>query len=212
MNYALRSALLIVAALGFSACAKSLTLGNAPSPTPISPSPDSAPPATSSITTPSPGSTATALTQTYREPEGAFEISLPEGYQYEATETGLIFRSADEQFRGEVVFGSAQGETYTNEQLEAFLREAYRTNLSLTKVDWQQSEVQADGSIRIDWVGTDPEGNILDAESFIEQRGDTIYILTLSGINQPYVDYLNDAQAIVASYRVRQPQTEENRE
>lgn len=161
--------------------------------------------ARSSPTPSAPANAAAAkLTQTYQQPQGAFEISLPEGYTHEETETGLIFSSADQTFRGEVVFGSAQGEQYTNEQLEEFLKEAYKSNLNLAQVEWQQTEAQADGSIRIDWVGTDPQGNVLDAESFIEQRGDTIFILTLSGINKPYLDYLEDAQAIVGSYRVQQ--------
>ncbi|GAB4380843.1 MAG: hypothetical protein Kow00121_37940 [Elainellaceae cyanobacterium] len=166
------------------------------------PAPALLPPAPTPSVSPSPADA--ELTQTYRQPQGAFEISLPKDYKYEETETGLIFGATDESFRGEVVFGSAQGEKYTNQQLEEFLKEAYKSNLKLADVQWQQTEVQADGSVRLDWVGTDPQGNVLDAESFIEQRGDTIFILTLSGINKPYIDYVDQAQAIVSSYRVQQ--------
>ncbi|PSB08033.1 hypothetical protein C7B61_11260 [filamentous cyanobacterium CCP1] len=191
---------LVVSTVTLSACIRSNVTGSAEIPSPVASRPrfpDAIPPLANPTASPS------ALNAKYTQPDGAFEISFPEGYQYQQTDTGLIFYSEDEAFRGEVVFGSAQGEEYTNEQLEAFLKQAYRTNLNLTEVDWQQTAVQPDGSVRIDWVGKDPGDNVLDAESFIEQRGDTIYILTLSGINTPYVDYLEDAQAIVNSYRVQ---------
>jgi hypothetical protein len=190
--------LLIVSTVALSACTRSgKTTSIEPSPTASEPQ---LPAAIASFATPTPSPS--ALNATYSQPDGAFEISFPEGFEYQETESGLLFYTQDQVFRGEVVFGSAQGEQYTNEQLEAFLKQAYRTNLNLTEVDWQQTAVQPDGSVRIDWVGKDPGNNVLDAESFIEQRGDTIYILTLSGINTPYTDYLEDAQAIVNSYRV----------
>lgn len=138
----------------------------------------------------------------YQEPSGLFEISLPPGYTYEETGSGIAFASGDQGFAGSVDFGSAQGQQLTNEQLETGLKAEYETRL--TSVTWQGSEVQPDGSIRVDWVGTDPEGNQLDAISFIEQRGDMIYILNLFGVNTPYQNYNNDAQAIVNTYRVRQ--------
>jgi hypothetical protein len=53
-------------------------------------------------------------------------------------------------------------------------------------------------------VGRDTDGNDLDAISFVEQRGDTIFILNLYGINKAYADYNSDAETIVGSYRVRQ--------
>jgi hypothetical protein len=198
MKSALRLAcLLMVSTVAIAACTRNTDKTTRTESSPIaSPSPVALPSLPTS--TPSPS----ALTVTYTQPDGAFEISFPEGFEHQPTESGLVFYTQDEAFRGEVVFGSAQGEQYTNEQLEAFLKQAYRTNLNLTEVDWQQTAVQPDGSIRIDWVGKDPGENVLDAESFIEQRGDTIYILTLSGINTPYTDYLEDAQAIVNSYRV----------
>ncbi|WP_416674735.1 hypothetical protein [Egbenema bharatensis] len=197
--------LLVASTLTLSACARSEETTSAEIPAPIAASPRF-PTAINALPE---NQTPSTLNATYRQPNGAFEISFPEGYQYQPTESGLIFYSEDEAFRGEVVFGSAQGETYTNEQLEEFLKQAYRANLNLTEVDWQQTAVQPDGSVRIDWVGKDPGENVLDAESFIEQRGDTIYILTLSGINASYTDYLEDAQAIVNSYRVQQEATPE---
>lgn len=199
MKSALRLAfLLMVSTVAIAACTRNSDKTSRTETPPIvsSPSPVALPSLPTS--TPSPS----ALNVTYTQPDGAFEISFPEGFEHQPTESGLVFYTQDEAFRGEVVFGSAQGEQYTNDQLEAFLKQAYRTNLNLTEVDWQQTAVQPDGSIRIDWVGKDPGENVLDAESFIEQRGDTIYILTLSGINTPYTDYLEDAQAIVNSYRV----------
>jgi hypothetical protein len=202
MNHAVRLiSLLLLSTLMLVACGKT-NLTNTIQPPAAVPSPSVAP--TPTVETSASPQQTPELTQTYEEPQGSFAISFPEGYQYEQSEKGVIFRSADEAFRGEVVFGSAQGGKYTSDQLEAFLKEAYRTNLKLTEVEWQKTEAQPDGSLRIDWVGKDPQGNVLDAESFIEQRGDTIYILTLSGINKPYLDYLTDAQAIVSSYRVRE--------
>ena len=198
MNYVVRLLpLLLFSSLVLIACGKSNLVSS-----------DSSPSATpSASTSPSVEASAspstTELKQTYQEAEGAFQISFPESYLYEKTQTGVIFHSKDQAFRGEVVFGSAQGEKYSNQQLETFLKEAYRENLKLTEVDWQQTEAQPDGSLRIDWVGKDPQGNVLDAESFIEQRGDTIYILTLSGVNKPYQNYSADAQAIVSSYQTR---------
>jgi hypothetical protein len=192
--------LLVASTLTLSACARSEETTSAEIPSPIA----SSPRFPAAINALPDNLTASTLNATYSQPDGAFEISFPEGYQYQPTESGLIFYSDDEAFRGEVVFGAAQGESYSNEQLEAFLKQAYRTNLNLTEVDWQQTAVQPDGSVRIDWVGKDPGENVLDAESFIEQRNDTIYILTLSGINAPYTNYLEDAQAIVNSYRVQQ--------
>ncbi|WAL60206.1 hypothetical protein [Thermocoleostomius sinensis] len=201
MNHAVRLiSLLLLSSLILAACSKTNLTNTIQPPATVTP-PNAAPPTVKASASPPPS---TELTQTYEEPQGSFTISFPQGYQFEQSDKGVIFRSEDEAFRGEVVFGSAQGGKYTSDQLESFLKEAYRTNLKLTEVEWQKTETQPDGSLRIDWVGKDPQGNVLDAESFIEQRGDTIYILTLSGINKPYLDYLTDAQAIVNSYRVRE--------
>lgn len=201
MNYLVRLIpLLLFSALALAACGKGSPVSSPPVSPEATPVASTAPASATASASPS----ASVLKQTYQEAEGTFAISFPEGYLYEKTETGVIFHSKDEAFRGEVVFGSAQGGKYSNEQLEAFLKEAYKENLKLTEVDWQQTEKQSDGSLRIDWVGKDPQGNTLDAESFIEQRDDTIYILTLSGINKSYQDYFADAQAIVGSYQVRE--------
>lgn len=202
MNYVVRLLpLLLFSSLVLIACGKSNLVSSDQSPS-ATPSASTSPSVEASA---SPSTTASTLKQTYQEAEGAFQISFPESYLYEKTPTGVVFHSKDQAFRGEVVFGSAQGEKYSNQQLETFLKEAYRENLKLTEVDWQQTEAQPDGSLRIDWIGKDPKGNVLDAESFIEQRNDTIYILTLSGINKPYQNYSADAQAIVSSYQTRKP-------
>lgn len=200
-NYVVRLIpLLLSPVLLLAACGKTSPISdNVPSPaaTPVASTSPSSPAAS-----PSPGTS--TLKQTYQEANGAFAIGFPDGYVYQKTATGVVFHSKDEAFRGEVVFGSAQGGKYTNEQLETFLKEAYKANLKLTEVEWQQTEKQSDGSLRIDWVGKDPQGNTLDAESFIEQRDDTIYILTLSGVNKSYKDYFADAEAIVSSYQVKE--------
>lgn len=163
----------------------------APAPTEAAPSP-AAPAPTNSP----------ANNLSYQEPSGLFEISFPQGYTYQETGSGIAFVSGDQGFAGSVDFGSAQGQQLTNDQLETALKAEYENRLA--NVTWQGSEIQPDGSVRVDWVGTDPDGNQLDAISFVEQRGDTIFILNLFGVNKPYQDYNNDAQAIANTYRVQQ--------
>lgn len=136
---------------------------------------------------------------TYREPGGLFEISFPQGYSYEQTGSGIAFVSADQRFGGSVDFGAAQGAVLDLDQLERLLKREYEQRL--TQLVWQGSSAQPDGSLRVDWTGCDPQGNQLDAVSFVEQRGDTIFILNLFGINAPYND--RDAEFIVQSYRVQ---------
>jgi hypothetical protein len=143
---------------------------------------------------------APAQGQTYREPSGLFEISLPAGYTYEQTGSGIAFTSTDQKFGGSVDYGSAQGNVIGPSQLEASLKAEYEKRLS--DLVWQGSSPQPDGSLRLDWTGRDSQGNILDAVSFVEQRGDTVFILNLFGVNASYQDYNADAEAIVDSYRV----------
>jgi hypothetical protein len=150
----------------------------------------------------SPQVIAQADSLTYREPSGLFEISFPSGYTFEETGSGVAFTSEDGGFAGSIDFGSANGQTFTVEQLEASLKSEYEQRLD--QVTWQASSMQPDGSLRIDWVGRDSDGNVLDAISFVEQRGDTIFIMDLFGVNTEYQNYNEDAQAIVSTYRIRQ--------
>jgi len=99
-------------------------------------------------------------------------------------------------------YGSAQGSDLTTKQLEDALKQEYESRLD--QVSWQDTQIQPDGSVRVDWIGRDKEGRDLDAISFIEQRGDTIFILNLFGVDKSYNDYNSDAEAIVGSYRVKQ--------
>ncbi|HEY9624541.1 MAG TPA: hypothetical protein V6C78_29565 [Crinalium sp.] len=145
---------------------------------------------------------AQARGSTYREPNGLFEISFPSGYTFSETGSGISFASRDQSFAGSVKIGSAHGRTFTLEQLEGSLKAEYGQRLH--DITWQGSSVQPDGSLRVDWVGTDSDGNDLDAVSFIEQHGNTIFILDLFGVNEPYANYNSDAEAIVGTYRVRQ--------
>lgn len=140
--------------------------------------------------------------QTYRQPKGLFEISFPSGYTYRETNSTLTFASNDGGFGGVVEYGSAEGKRLTTQQLEDALKQGYEDRLE--RVSWQDSQIQPDGSVRVDWIGRDKEGRDLDAISFIEQRGDTIFILNLFAVNKSYNDYSDDAEAIVATYRVKQ--------
>lgn len=217
MKYLLRStAALLTAALALSGCGGGDTQVATPSPSPATspsvPSPAASPPiplpnppSPTATPTPSPSPTPSPTAegkQVYREPSGAFEIALPQGYTYQRTPSGITFTSAQRQFGGSVDFGSAQGKQLSTQQLEAALKQEYENRLD--DVSWQNSQIQPDGSIRLDWVGRDTGGNDLDAVSFVEQRGDTIYILNLFGINKPYNEFNADAEAIVSGYRVRQ--------
>ena len=138
--------------------------------------------------------------RTYREPHGLFEISFPAGYTYELTGNRLTFVSADRKFGGSVDYRSAQGNTFSNAQLGATLKSDYERRFS--DVVWQNSLPQPDGSLRLDWAGRDSSGKALDAVSFVEQRGDTIFTLSLFGINTAYQGFNADAEAIVSTYQV----------
>jgi hypothetical protein len=205
MKYALRFAsLVLISALALSACNKGASTANNTQTT-TKPSLDvsaqPASPETSPSTAASP-SESEASSQTYREKSGLFEISFPEGYTYEETGSGIAFVSQDQGFGGSVDFGSAEGNKLTNEQLEKALKDEYENRLN--EISWQDTKPQPDGSVRVDWTGKDPQGNALDAVSFVEQRGDTIFILNLFGVNKPYQDYNSDAEKIVGAYRVKQ--------
>jgi hypothetical protein len=140
---------------------------------------------------------AQAQEQTYREPSGLFEISLPPNYSFEETGSGISFTSADQTFGGSVDYGSTKGATLSADQMEVLLKQEYEQRLS--NITWQATAMQPDGSVRLDWVGEDQQGNQLDAISFIEQRGNNIFILTLFGVNAPYNN--EDAEVIVQGYR-----------
>jgi hypothetical protein len=218
MKYSpLFSAFLIVSAVVVSACGSlstNSTETQSPSPaspltaspdaaaSPVSPDATSAPESPSAPASPAPDSSASSSATTYQEPNDLFQISFPEGYTHQETGSGIAFVSADQGFGGSVDFGSAQGQQLSTEQLEESLKQEYQNRLE--DVAWQGSQIQPDGSIRVDWVGRDTDGNDLDAISFVEQRGDTIFILNLYGINKAYADYNADAETIVGSYRVRQ--------
>jgi hypothetical protein len=199
MNKSLSLAsVLLVSVLSLSACNNNQTASQSPSNAVATPSATTESP----VAQASPADAdAIAIDETYREESGIFEIGLPEGYTHEETGSGIAFVSQDESFGGSVDFGSAEGQTLNNDQLETALKQEYEDRLA--EVTWQGSEIQQDGSIRVDWVGKDEQGNTLDAVSFIEQRGDNVLILNLFGINKPYQDYNAEAEAIVGSYNVQ---------
>lgn len=138
---------------------------------------------------------------TYRDPNGLFEISLPAGYVYRETGSGIEFFSADRRFGGGVDFSSAQGAQFTNEQLEDILKLGFGSRL--TQVTWQDGRMQADGRLQVRWVGRYLEDFNLDAVGFIEQQGDTVISLVLFGVNSPYDEHTRDAEFIISSYRPR---------
>lgn len=196
---------LLASTLVLSGCSSNTQNATAPASSPAaspvaSPNQVAAQPSSSPASASANSPTSTDLS--YREANGLFEISFPEGYTYEETGSGISFVSGDQSFGGSVDFGPAQGQQFTTAQLEDSLKEEYTQRLD--QVAWQGNQLQPDGSIRVDWVGRSKDGNDLDAVSFVEQHGDTIFILNLFGINKPYTNYTADAEAIVGTYRVRQ--------
>jgi hypothetical protein len=135
---------------------------------------------------------------------GRFELAVPPGYTVVNTPTGISFTSPDGQFGGMVDRGSAQGQQLSLLDLEAALKHEYEQRLA--QVTWQGSYVHRQGGVRIDWLGYDTFGNQLDAISFIEQRGNTIFVLSLWAINAAYSAYNDDADAIFATYRIQADQ------
>jgi|GEM_PF-3128055 hypothetical protein len=207
------SLLVLTATLSLAACGRNNVASNptAPAPSASAPAPSAsadAPvpiPSASSPAPASPQASAPANSgggQTYRHGQGLFEITFPQGYTYQETDSGITFASGDGGFGGVVDYGSAQGSDLTTKQLEDALKQEYESRLD--QVSWQDTQIQPDGSVRVDWIGRDKEGRDLDAISFIEQRGDTIFILNLFGVDKSYNDYNSDAEAIVGSYRVKQ--------
>lgn len=141
---------------------------------------------------------------TYRAPQDAFEISFPDNYAKQPQEQGLTFVSSNGEFGGEVTYFQVDRD-YTTKELEDLYKERY--NEILDEVAWQISELQPDGSVRIDWRGRNAAGEDLDAIGYIEQHGDRVYILNLYGINEAYDIYLEDSQTIVGSYQVNREPT-----
>jgi hypothetical protein len=166
-----------------------------------SPSPAVVPSPSPTIPAPSPSASPTPQLQTFREKTGLFQISFPKGYTHKGTASGVAFVSKDQGFAGSVDYGSAEGKQLNSQQLEASLK-AEMTN-RLQQVNWQTTQPQPDGSLRIDWTGKDKTGNTLDAVSIVEQRGNTIFVLNLFGINKPYQGYNTDAETIVNNYKIQ---------
>ena len=141
-----------------------------------------------------------ATGETYQEPDGAFEIALPPGYQTEETGSGIKFISADGGFKGIVDFAAIE-EDLGVDRLEGALRQYLEE--TLTEVEWQNSRLEPDGSVRVDWVGKSPQGEQLDAVSYIEQRGNTLYTLSLYGVNKAFDDYSEDVAIVLKGYKLK---------
>ncbi|KPQ37977.1 MAG: hypothetical protein ACLFM4_01265 [Phormidium sp.] len=137
--------------------------------------------------------------KTYRHPEGIFKISFPNHYAHQPQANGVSFLSANGEFGGEVTYFEMQ-ETLSIDDLEELYRQ--RTQAAFREIAWQRSELQPDGSVRLDWRGKNASGQDLDAIGYIEQHGDRIYVLNLYGINEAYDIYLEDSRLIVGSYQV----------
>jgi hypothetical protein len=135
----------------------------------------------------------------YRDPKGAFMIALPKGYEYKETGSGIRFFSIDKGLKGFVDFTKTD-KVLNLEELEGALREYL--DRTLKKVTWQNSVIEPESRLRVDWTGESQEGEKLDAVSYIQTSGNTIYIMSLYGVNQPFDKYRQDIEVIVGSYRV----------
>ncbi|WP_159788663.1 hypothetical protein [Sodalinema gerasimenkoae] len=138
----------------------------------------------------------------YRHPEGLFEISFPPNYARQPQPNGLSFLSANGEFGGEVIYFEVE-ETLTTEELDQLYRQ--RTQEAFREIAWQRSELQPDGSVRLDWRGKNAGGQDLDAIGYIEQHGNRVYVLNVYAINESYDIYLEDSRLIVGSYQVSPP-------
>ena len=136
----------------------------------------------------------------YRHPNGLFEISLPNGYEYTEKENGIVFNSPDEGFIGNIILFEVD-HRLTRRKQEELLKQTYEQILD--GVSWQESNLLPDGSLRVDWLGRDNDGNDLDGVSYTEQHNNTIFILNFYGFNKPLNDYTVEARSILKNYRVR---------
>jgi hypothetical protein len=140
--------------------------------------------------------------QIYQNPNGWFALALPKQYHYTETDQGLTFLSPDDGFGGQIEYFTEQDQNLDHSELETILKQEISEQFS--EVSWQEdAQIQEDDSLRLDWVGIDSSGKQLDAVSFIEQHGDTLFVMHAHGINQPYQHYNNDARIIVGTYVVR---------
>lgn len=146
--------------------------------------------------------------QIYRDDSGLFALALPTGYDYDTRDNGITFLSDDEGFGGVIQFQTTEVKNITPDSLGDVLQQTLEAQFS--DVTWQSElEEQPDGSFRREWKGTNGLGEELDALSFIEQHGTTIYILTAFGIDRPYSEYNDDAEIIAGTYVVQEnPDTE----
>ena len=136
---------------------------------------------------------------TYRHPEGVFEISFPPNYAWRPQANGVRFLAANGEFGGEVIYFEVE-ESLTTEELGELYRQ--RAQEVFRQIAWQRSELQPDGSVRLDWRGKNAGGQDLDAIGYIEQHGNRVYILNVYAINESYDIYLDDSRLIVGSYQV----------
>ncbi len=141
--------------------------------------------------------------QIYQDESGLFALALPAGYEYETRENGITFLSGDRGFGGVIQHQITEVENIAQESLGEVLQKTIEAQFA--NVSWQSElEKQTDGSLRLEWKGTNDTGEQLDALSFIEQHDTTLYILTAYGINHAYSDYNEDAQIVVGTYVVQE--------
>ncbi len=143
-----------------------------------------------------------AQDKTYQGPNDLYTIVFPDNYTYTETDNTVTFTSGDEGFVGFIeVEPAAAGQELTTPQLEEALKAEFENRYQ--DIEWQGSELQPDESLRLDWTGSD-NGKELDAITFIEQRGDNVFVLTLMGVDTPYSEYETDARDLIGSYNIQQ--------
>ncbi len=141
--------------------------------------------------------------QIYQDESGLFALALPSDYDYDTRENGITFLSSDKGFGGVIQYQATEVKNITPESLGEVLQQTLEAQFS--GVTWQSDlEEQPDGSFRREWTGTNGLGEELDALSFIEQHGTTIYILTAYGIDRAYSAYNSDAEIIAGTYVVQE--------
>jgi len=148
--------------------------------------------------------------ETYQHPSGVFQIDIPTNWtlQDNSKPDELILVWTDPSRNGGVIVDIFEDDsTYTPEQLTDLLTRFLENSFG-SQPDFQTNDptTQADDSILISWSYTAKADNDIDAplqgNSFIEQRGNKVSILTTLLPSDQFDDLREDTDAIINTYRI----------
>ncbi|NJO42228.1 MAG: FHA domain-containing protein [Cyanobacteria bacterium CRU_2_1] len=142
--------------------------------------------------------------QTYRDPDGLFQLILPDNYATEKLDgSSVIFNSPNNRFQGIALARTLEGQ-FSSTELEEDFKQRLSDNTSLSNVEFQNTKVLPDGRVQVDWIARETETNaVIDAVSFVGHNGTVFSELTLFGVDSPFQDHLSEAQLIIDGFSVR---------